>query len=179
MSLTFGNKTVSLMFDLFFIAYVKRNGKNEIIDYLKSLGGSPYLNGDSWDPTKFNISRIIEIEPYYGVLLLLDFEFKIWDYERDRVPSLVKEGVYYWNEKEKTNYEHFNVMLKEMHEVHLRNTSHRQFLEDEISKAVDRVKDFNLVSLINQFLISLNILLNFLLFPRSWRSTKVNQNQLS
>jgi hypothetical protein len=132
---------------------VKKSGKKEIIDYLKSLGGSPYLSGDAWDPANFNISKIIEIEPYYGVLLLLDFDFKSWDFSQDRVPSLVKEGIFYWNEKEKTNYEHFNVMLREMNEVHLLNSSYREALENEISKAVDRVKDFSLVRSLNRLVV--------------------------
>lgn len=57
---------------------VRKNGKMEIIEYLKSLGGSPFLNGDSWDPLKFNISKVLQNEPYYGVLTLLDNEFKAW-----------------------------------------------------------------------------------------------------
>lgn len=156
----------------------RRNGKEEIIGYLKSLGGSPYLDGDSWNPANFNVSRVLEMEPYYGILFLLDYEFKNWD-NPDRengdnyVISLVKEGLFYWEDRNLT-FDHFTTMLREMHQVHLYNTTYRQTFEDDISKAVERVKAFSSVKLKNNFSSS-KISFYSNTFNRSSLSTKANR----
>lgn len=112
------------------------------------------MDGDAWDPESFNISRIIEMEPYYGVLFLLDYEFKTDDNpekEKDSdhyVISLVKEGLFYWEDRNLT-FDHFTTMLREMHQVHLYNSTYRETFEDDISKAVERVKAFSSVKLLN------------------------------
>lgn len=137
--------------DVIFISEnIRRNGKKEIIDYLKSLGGSPYLNGESWDATKFNISKVLQQEPYYGVLTLLDNEFKSWSNpdgwnKSHGIPSLVKEGIYYYEDPERLNYDHYKEMLIEMNELHLANQTFREEQEKEILKAVDRLAAFEKV----------------------------------
>lgn len=122
----------------------------EIIEYLKSLGGSPYLNGDSWDPNNFNISKVLQQEPYYGVLTLLDNEFKSWSNpegwnKSHSIPSLVKEGIYYYEDPANLNYDHYKDMLIEMNELHLENQAVREEKEAEIVKAVDRLAAFEKV----------------------------------
>lgn len=126
------------------------NGKNEMIEYLRSLGGSPYLDGDSWNPDNFNISKVLELEPYYGALFLLDYEFKTWDNPESqsdddtRVVSLVKEGLWSWEEGPET-FDHFGLMLSEMHQLHLLNGTYRQTFEDDIEKAVKNLEAFSAV----------------------------------
>lgn len=118
-----------------------------MIDYLKLLGGSPYLNGDSWDPTKFNISRIIELEPRFGILILLDFDFMGMSPDgRHDLPSLVKEGIYSTDSKEKETYKHFNEMMAEMEQLELQSASFRDNAELKINKAVERLRAFDKVS---------------------------------
>lgn len=112
------------------------------------MGGSPLLNGESWDPTKFNLSRILEAEPYYGVLHLLDYEFQTWHQpegwnKSHAIPSLVKEGVWSWEDDERRlNFNHFNQMLKEMYDFESQNSDRRDKLEVEINSAVERLKSF-------------------------------------
>lgn len=118
-----------------------------MIDHLKSLGGSPYLNGDSWDPEKFNLSRIIELEPRFGTLFLLDFGFQGTSPDgRHDLPSLVKEGIYFSDSREKSTYKHYNEMMVEMEQLELQGASFREAAEIKISKAVERLQAFNKVS---------------------------------
>lgn len=118
-----------------------------MIEYLKSLGGSPYLNGDSWDPEKFNLSRIIELEPRLGTKFLLDFDFQGMSPDgRHDLPSLVKEGIYFIDSKEKSTYKHFNEMMAEMEQLELQGGSFREAAEIKINKAVERLQAFDKVS---------------------------------
>jgi ribosome-associated translation inhibitor RaiA len=48
------------------------NGTTEILDYIKSWGGSPYVSGDSWNPDDFNITKIFDLEPKHAVRLFLN-----------------------------------------------------------------------------------------------------------
>lgn len=117
-----------------------------MIDHLKSLGGSPYLNGDSWDPEKFNLSRIIELEPRFGTLFLLDFGFQGTSPDgRHDLPSLVKEGIYFSDSREKSTYKHYNEMMVEMEQLELQGASFREAAEIKISKAVERLQAFDKV----------------------------------
>lgn len=118
-----------------------------MVDYLKSLGGSPYLNGDSWDPEKFNLSRIIELEPAFGVLFLLDYGFQGMSPDgRHDLPSLVKQGIYFFDSKEKSTYKHYHEMMAEMEQLELQGTSFREAAEININKAVERLQAFDKVS---------------------------------
>lgn len=129
---------------------VVTKGKGDIIDHLKSLGGSPFLNGASWDPSKFNVSKIIEQEPYFGTLFLLDYEFTTTpDHEgynkTHAIPTLIKEGVYSIDEKERATYSHYITMLGEMKDLFKLNTKDREAEEAEIEKAVKRLDTFTKV----------------------------------
>lgn len=144
---------------LLFKGNVRRNGKNEIVDYLKSLGGSPLLNGDSWDPTKFNLSKVLETEPYYGVLNLLDYEFTLkyapdgWN-KSHSIPSIVKEGIFSWESEDRIRFTQYKQMLSEMFELETVSISKREKLEMEIDKAVERLKSFSEVIFSIHFLIA-------------------------
>lgn len=125
---------------------MRENGKKEIVDYLKSLGGSPYLSGADWDPEKFNISRILQSEPYFGTLILLDFEFKSYyapdGYKQNNIASLIKEGTFSWFESEKKTNKHFTQMLEETHELHLLNSKEREKVDAKIKAAIDHLQVF-------------------------------------
>ena len=127
------------------------NDRKEIINYLQSLGGSPILNGDSWDPSQFNLSKIIEHEPFYGVLSLLDYEFKPWSNldgwnRTPAIPSFIKEGVFSWEDDKRLTFKHYKEMLIEMFNLQTHNSTYRQKLEANIDKAIDRLKTFGEVS---------------------------------
>lgn len=127
---------------------MRQNGRREIIDRLKSLGGSPYLDGDAWDPSKFNVSRIIEEEPFFGLSLLLDYDFNTgfppdgWE-KYDRIPVLEKKGILSIDHNEKSSYKQYSEMLSEMDRLKLQNTKTRETVEKEIEKAVERLKAFD------------------------------------
>lgn len=131
-----------------FAANVVESGKKEIIEYLKSIGGaSPILNGDSWDPSQFNLSKIVQHEPYYGVLYLLDYEFKPWSNleawnKTHSIPALIKEGIFYIEDPERLTYSHYKEMLVEMFELQKHNSSYKEKYETKIDTAVDNLKKF-------------------------------------
>lgn len=43
--------------------YVAKNGKKEVMDQLELFGGFPMYEGDSWDSTKLNKSKLFEEYP--------------------------------------------------------------------------------------------------------------------
>lgn len=122
-----------------------------MLDHLKSLGGSPYLNGASWDPSKFNISRIIEAEPYYGVLILLDYDLQT-DFTPDgynkteRILALIKEGIDSTDEGEMGTVRHFKEMLVDMEDLHEGNSTYRDDIEAKIDVAVGNLQKYRDVS---------------------------------
>lgn len=93
---------------------------------------------------------MIELEPHFGVLILLDYEFKKdyapYGYEKsDHLLSLIKNGVFFTDEREKSSYRQFNEMMIEMEQLHLTNDSHREEVERRINEAVERLKIFDKV----------------------------------
>lgn len=94
------------------------NGHHEIVEYLQSLGGSPYLTRhlawkpnlfnlwptnsnlsslscDFWDEEKFEITRIFESEPVDGLWFLLSYELQRC--ENGRVLCLRHVSTAKWN----------------------------------------------------------------------------------
>lgn len=129
-----------------------KNGKKEIIDYLQSLGGSPFLSGDAWDPSKFNVSKVLQLEPYLGVLTLLDYEFKSWSNlegwnKTHAIPSFIKEGLFSWEDPERLTYKHYKQMLVEMFDLQSQNSAFREAFEEKIDKAVARLEEFEKVKI--------------------------------
>lgn len=62
------------------------------------------------------------------------------------VPSLVKEGIYSSDSKEKQTYKHYNEMMAEMEQLELQSASFREAAELNINKAVERLQAFDKVS---------------------------------
>lgn len=116
------------------IENVVRNGRKEIIEYLKSLGGSPFLNGDSWDPSEFNVSKILQLEPYHGVLLLPNYEYgKSQDViERD---NRTHRPIF--------KFSHYKEMLMEMFNVQAINSTYRDQFIATIDKAVQMLENYS------------------------------------
>lgn len=130
-----------------FTGNVLKNGRMEIVQYLQSLGGSPFLNGPSWDPSKFNLSKVLQLEPFLGVLNLLDYKFQSWANldgwnKTHAIPSFIKEGIFSWENPDRLTYKHYKQMLVEMFDLATRNYTNREVFEAKIDKAVDRLKSF-------------------------------------
>ena len=121
---------------------VVKNGRTEIIEYLKSLGGSPLLNGDSWDPTKFDVAKIIQQEPYEGLLRMVGFQLKP-TYQRSVHNFLTFEGP---GKLDELTYPNYKEMLKEMFQFNILTSSNKTPLELNIDKAIENVKVFDQVS---------------------------------
>lgn len=139
------------LFVLMLAANVIENGKQEIVDYLNSIGGSPILNGDSWDSSQFNLSKVFQYEPFYAVLLLLDYEFKPWSNldgwnKTHSIPSFIEEGIFSFEDPEKLTYKHYKEMLEEIFMTKTQNSTYREKLEANIDEAVERLKTFGEVS---------------------------------
>lgn len=146
---------------LVFLGNVIVNGTNEIIDYLMSLGGSPLLNGDSWDPSSFNLTRIIQLAPSNGVLFLLGYDLQsIYRNDVDKnFERLNSTSLHYifkglsWNrnevnkfnlvqrrDPERRIYTQYKDMMFEMIEFYKRNSTYRNTLEAKIDKAIEGLK---------------------------------------
>jgi hypothetical protein len=128
--------------------YVRKDGVRAVIDHLRNLGGSPLLDGPAWNEKNFNVSKIIELEPHFGILFLLDFEFKSY-YAPDgwnkshHIPSLIKEGVFSWEERANVTFHHYNQMVSEMYELQSVNSVERDKLEANTEKAVNHLRMFS------------------------------------
>lgn len=121
-------------------------GRKEIISYLKTISGSPLLNGDAWDVSQFNISKIIYHEPFLGVSYLLDFEFKsssnLIGSESLR-PSFVKKGIFSSEDPSRNSYTHYKEMLVEMFGLASLTLGEREKIEANINKAIDNLRKYN------------------------------------
>lgn len=122
--------------------YVMRKGGKEIIAHLRSLGGSPLLDGNSWDPSKFNVSNIIQQESHYGSFILLSREIsqKI-DFANStilhftwilRVRYLVDPG--------------FKDMLRELFDFYKLDFAQRAAMDENIDKAIKHFQAFKEVN---------------------------------
>lgn len=45
-------------------------------DYLKSLGGSPFISGDSWKPHIFHITKLFDAEADHAMSLFFDHKLQ-------------------------------------------------------------------------------------------------------
>ena len=56
--------------------YIERNGANDVLEIMNSLGGFPMYEGDSWNPLRLNKSKILEDHSLI-IFKFLKFGFKI------------------------------------------------------------------------------------------------------
>ena len=133
--------------------YVLKHGQKEIIEYLDTLGGSPLLNGDSWDPSKYDIASVIEQESYYGLLSFFGYEIKkkfgfltvefngLLMRNFDNMNGL--KDYYDYSDPETIIYSQYKFMLNEMFHTYKLGTKERDLLGSKFDKSIERVKVFD------------------------------------
>ena len=136
--------SISLFQILQFSGYVLKHGRKEITEYLDTLGGSPLLNGDSWDSTKYDIAKVIEQESYYGLLKLLGYQIR----NRNGTFTFNFKGLRYsyYNYSDTIIYAQYKSMLHEMFQTFKLGTNDRNMLETKFNRSIERVKAFDNVN---------------------------------
>jgi hypothetical protein len=65
--------------------YIRKQGKQEMINFMKSMGGFPMLEGDSWNALNFNRSKNFENFP----LLMSEFLNMGFQIKKDETNSML------------------------------------------------------------------------------------------
>lgn len=47
-----------------------------MIEHLKSLGGSPFISGSSWNSSNYSLKKLFNEEPFHATVLLLNHELQ-------------------------------------------------------------------------------------------------------
>ena len=137
----------------FFAEYISKHGQKEIIEHLDTLGGSPLLNGDSWDPSKYDVAKVIEQESYYGLLSFFGYEIKNYNetftftYKGLFIRNFfsLNISVYYsdYSDPDTIIYSQYKFMLNEMFQTYRLGTNERDLLDSKFDRSVERVKVFD------------------------------------
>lgn len=85
-------------------------------DYLKSLGGSPFISGNSWNEKAFNLAKIFYAEPDHAINLFLDHKLhKCQHPENQTAEILCFKYEISWNDTSQTALSDTVEMLIEMY----------------------------------------------------------------
>lgn len=132
------------MFYFLFLEYIIKTGRREIIDYLKSLGGSPFLNRESWDSSKFNLSRIFDVEPALSIHILLRYQFYV-DYGKKYFTPTSFEFNGGYDNSSNLRYDHYKEVLMDIFNVPLLNSTFRNDFEAHIDKSLEGLEKMDKV----------------------------------
>lgn len=100
------------------------------------------LNGDSWDPLKYNVSEVIQQEPF-AFLELLGYKIEVLDraaLDKTQILTFFFDRPYFENDEFEVPYLSYKEMLQEFYEFHKLGSNSRKPLESNVDKAIDHVK---------------------------------------
>lgn len=129
---------------------VEINGLKDTISYLKSLGGSPFISGDSWDPSQFDIKNVFIKNPAAALYILLNYKFESYKFPlTDETPASyngLKKMDLWGSAYDEDYYVDTKEMLEEVYNIYLLETVKKELVVSQISQAMDRVIAFRSVS---------------------------------
>lgn len=120
-----------------------------MLKHLKSIGGSPYLEGESWDPSKFSITNIFKKEPASALHILLNYKFEAY-----KVPLTAEAPPSHYGMKKmdlwgspykEDDYNDIIEMLEDVNKLYLLTSDKIEIIKSHIRKAVDQVIAFRKV----------------------------------
>lgn len=121
-----------------------------MLNHLKSLGGSPFLNGESWDPSKFSLENIFIKEPASALYILLNYKFEAFNFPlTSKLPPSyygLRKMDLWGSAYDEDKYSDVILMLEEINNLYLLDSIKKETVISQITKAVDRVISFRKVS---------------------------------
>jgi hypothetical protein len=124
---------------------VRGEGTKRMIQHLKSLGGSPFLNASEWDSTRFDLKKIVESEAPDAVLMLLDRRVARCMHPKNESKEILCLVVdFAWTNTNFTRHD-LTSMLLDINESYLIDDTRKKILKAKIKIAVNRMLDYNVL----------------------------------
>lgn len=104
------------------------------------------MDGDSWDPSKFNVSRVLQLEPFHSVRLLLQYKYiRKKDFVLFYPEYKIRSGPAQLHNSDlsKVDSKFYKEMLIEMFDYHLRNSTYRRKLDKIFDDSIARKEKFD------------------------------------
>lgn len=121
-----------------------------MLNHLKSLGGSPYLDGEAWDPSKFSVTNIFKKEPAFALHILLSYKFESYKSPLSTESPLSYDGMkktdLWGSAYSSESYTDYIEMLEDVNNLYLLDTDNKEKVKSQIRKSVDRAISFRDVS---------------------------------
>lgn len=121
-----------------------------MISHLKSIGGSPFISGDSWDPSKFNLADIFLADPSSALYILLNYKFEGFKLplSNELPPSYtgLKKMDLWGSAYDGDDYVDTREMLEEVNNVFLLDSVKKQLVTSQIAQGINRIMEFRSVS---------------------------------
>ena len=128
---------------------MEKNGLKDMKNHLEFLGGSPFLSGKSWVPSKFDLEKVFMTEPASALYILLNYKFEglKLPLSNEAPPSYdgLKKMDLWGSPYDNEYYNDIKEMLEEVENLYLLDTDKKEEAKSKIKAAVDRAIAFRKV----------------------------------